>query len=61
MVGREGVGNGGADAVDAGKNEYSEYLGIGSETESEDEAWWEKPNVEHGTKVQASDKCNIIL
>jgi len=58
MVGGDGVGDG-TNAVDAGKNEFPEYLGMGSETDSEDEAWWEKPNVEHGTKVQAS--VNVTL
>jgi len=52
VVGNDGVD--GVNAMNAGKNEYLEYRGIGSETESEDEAWWENPNIENGTKVQVS-------
>lgn len=37
---------------DGARNDFVDLDGGFTESESEDEAWWEKPNAENGIKVQ---------
>lgn len=43
---------------DNGRNDFLELDGGMTESESEDEAWWERPNAENGIKVQVDENLS---
>ena len=45
---------------DAARNDFVDLDGGFTESESEDEAWWEKPNAENGIKVQVGIYLPLI-